>query len=473
MSEKRHFKLYSAGNINGDSKNYLRLFDEIDKQELYNEEEVKSTFKQESFIRHLPSAKNYLYQSLLESLNVYNKEKTFNARHSNYLVSMELLFNRGLFVQCHKLINKAKAEALLHEKFPLYLIIHRWETLIYIHHEDEKNTNKNHAEEMRVLELMRIQSALTNTAFVIQFRVEKGNIHEQFLNAQLKALKENFPARQDQRTFWISYYYLSGARIVYTLQNKYSKRYECFKGIKSIMEKSPHMIKEFPAIYHSNSNNLINVQCFLGKYDEAKMNIKSQQEFLQTYRIKRETLARIVFLNTSESELFIHYKTKNYAVGTSLVKKIEPRVKKIDGNFNPNLYDLLFMMAVSELMVKNFKGASKWVNQLINADPQIILRKELQINARVLYIIILFESNDRLFENRLGATKRLVAQEPEFHNQLKILEVIRMLAEPKLLKKKISVFQKYISQIRKESKRANEEALNKQFDFAEWLDKSI
>ncbi|HET6992547.1 MAG TPA: hypothetical protein VFJ43_14535, partial [Bacteroidia bacterium] len=220
-------------------------------------------------------------------------------------------------------------------------------------------------------------------------------------------------------------------------------------------------------------NNLVNVMCILGKYEEAKLIVKSQQAFLHTYNIRRETLSRIVFLNTSESELFIFYKTRKFAAGAALVKEIEGRVKKIDIHFNPILFDLMYMMAVSEFMVKKFKGASKWLNQILNAEREIRFRKELQINARVLYIIVLFESHDRLFENRLNAAKRFIVQEPQFHAQLKILELIRILSDPKLMKKKSAEFPRYISQIRKESRRTNEEALNKQFDFAEWIEDKI
>lgn len=473
MSEKRHFKLSSAGHINGDSKNYLRLFDAIDKQERYDEDEIKNHFEGETFIRHLPSEKNYLQQNILESLNAFNKEKTFLARHANFLISIELLFNRGLFTQAHKLIRKAKAEAYELEKFSLLLIILRWETLIYINNEDEKNLQKGITEEIQILEIMKSQTILMQIAFKIQVQIDKGKVADSFLQEQLKSLRENFPQRHELRSFWIKYYYQSGLGLIYTVQNKHPKRYECFKEIKSIMDKAPQFIKDLPAIYHTNSNNLVNVMCFLEKYDEAQEIVKRQKVFLPTYGIKRAALARIVFLNTSESELFLYYKTKKHAEGARLVKEIENEVRKTELNFNPVLFDLMYMMAVSELMVNNFKGAIKWLNQILNAEREIKFRKELQINSRILYLIVLFESHDILFENRLNSTKRFIAQDQQFQSQLKIIEAIRILSDPKLLKKKAAEFPKFISQIRKDSRRTNEEALNKQFDFADWVEGKI
>jgi hypothetical protein len=47
-SEKRFFKLQSS--LQSGDKNYIRLFDTIDKMSEYDEEEVKSNFKGEKFI---------------------------------------------------------------------------------------------------------------------------------------------------------------------------------------------------------------------------------------------------------------------------------------------------------------------------------------------------------------------------------------------------------------------------------------
>ena len=60
-SEKRFFKLNSS--LQSGDKNYLKLFDYIEKQNSYNEEKLKNNFKGEKFILHLPSEKNHLYKS--------------------------------------------------------------------------------------------------------------------------------------------------------------------------------------------------------------------------------------------------------------------------------------------------------------------------------------------------------------------------------------------------------------------------
>ena len=117
MSEKRYFKIHSTRHVIGYNNNYIHLFDEIDKQAEYDEAKVKKVFSKETFIKHLPSEKNYLYNHILDSLNAFHKDRTFLTRYSNVLMNIEILYNKGLFEQCRKVIQKAKKEAYLLEKF--------------------------------------------------------------------------------------------------------------------------------------------------------------------------------------------------------------------------------------------------------------------------------------------------------------------------------------------------------------------
>ncbi len=77
-SEKRFFKLQSA--LQSGDKNYVRLFDLIDKMSEYDEENVKKTFKGEKFIKHLPSEKNHLYKLILKALRSYYGETSVSSR---------------------------------------------------------------------------------------------------------------------------------------------------------------------------------------------------------------------------------------------------------------------------------------------------------------------------------------------------------------------------------------------------------
>lgn len=472
MSEKRYFKIHSTRHIIGETNNYTRLFDAIEAQEEYNEEEIKKKFEGETFIKHLPSEKHYLYNHILESLNAFYKEKTFLTRSSNMLISIEILYNRGLFAQCLKLINKIKAEAYELEKFSALLIIIRWETIVYIKQEEGKKLDNILIEEQRVLEMMRVQAPLMQMAFNLQTNIDRGKASEAYLVEKEKELERLLPKDKKTNSFWASYYYYSSKSLIYTVQNRQNERFVCFWEIKRIMDEAPAFIKDVPAVYHINYNNLVNVMIYLEKYEEAEKLIKEQRAFLDTYGIKSPTLSKTVFLNSYESELFFHYKTGNFQRAAEVSRSVESEVKKMSPNIGPIYFDLLFFMAVTELMVKNYKSATRWLNKILNEERNYSLRKEIQINTRLLYLIVLFEMDDVLFDNRLKATKRFLLNEPDFKKHIKIAEAIGLLEEYAADKKSKPKIKKLIGEIRKDYK-TGERLVNKHFDFAEWLDNKL
>ena len=71
-SEKRHFKLFAS--LHTGDKNYLRLFDAIDRQEEYDEARIKIKFQHERFIKQLSRVKNYLYSMILKSMSAYHRQ---------------------------------------------------------------------------------------------------------------------------------------------------------------------------------------------------------------------------------------------------------------------------------------------------------------------------------------------------------------------------------------------------------------
>ena len=469
MSEKRYFKIYSSLHTIGEMNNYARLFDAVEKQEVYSEQEIREKFKGEKFIGRLPFEKHYLYQQVLESLNSFNKDKTFLARYSNMLVSIEILYNRGLFAQCIKRIKKAKSEVYKLERFSMLLILLRWETIIHIRNEDDRSLDKSLEEELRVLEVIKVQTVLMRIAFQVQVKAEKGTVPVEFVKEKEKELNRHYPPAPEADSFWAKYYYFSGIALLASLHNKHKERYRCYTEIKDLMERSPQFIKDLPNIYHLNLNNLVNLMFFLGKNRDAENMITQQREFFNTYMVRHDTLSRMVFMNTYESELYLCYRTGRSESGATIVKTIESEVKKIDPAFSPVLFDLLFMMAISELMAGNHKAATRWLNRILNSEQASNIRKELQANVRLLYLLVLFETNDQLLENRIKSTRRFLRQNDHGGLALLILDSIQVLAEDPSGKKNRAILLKHAALIEKESKRSNERWMNKQFDFAGWF----
>ena len=113
-SEKGYFKKYASFHIrSSEGSNYIKIFNAIDAQLVYDEHKLIKKFKQERFINQFSVAKNYLYNIILESLEAYHYSNNKEIR--SLLNKIELLTDRGLYVQAKKLLKKVRKMAEDHK----------------------------------------------------------------------------------------------------------------------------------------------------------------------------------------------------------------------------------------------------------------------------------------------------------------------------------------------------------------------
>lgn len=118
MQEKRHFKMFAqAAYTRKGQNNYIRLFDAVGNQEQYDEEKIKKKFSGETFIRHLPSEKHYLFSLIQRSLRQYHSQSNIDVTLKELLIDAEILHDKSLYPQCRKVLAKAKKLAYKYERF--------------------------------------------------------------------------------------------------------------------------------------------------------------------------------------------------------------------------------------------------------------------------------------------------------------------------------------------------------------------
>jgi len=100
------FKLSSS--LQTGDKNYLKIFDAIDKQVEYDEGGVKHMFRKETFIRHFPSEKNHLYKLILKSLRAYHADNSVSSLLKQEIKNIEILFEKALFQGVQQVSNACK-----------------------------------------------------------------------------------------------------------------------------------------------------------------------------------------------------------------------------------------------------------------------------------------------------------------------------------------------------------------------------
>lgn len=130
-SEKRYFKIF-INNKGGKDNKYLKLFDAIEEQELFNEEELRQVVYPKELVesRKYSEMKGYLYDLILKSLQAYDESTSVDYKLKGMLLSVRTLYKRSLFEDCKELLHKAKKIATKYEDFNAGLQLLLWEKQI-------------------------------------------------------------------------------------------------------------------------------------------------------------------------------------------------------------------------------------------------------------------------------------------------------------------------------------------------------
>jgi len=125
-AEKRYFKLHVNKQIAGEDTKFLKLFDLIDKQKDYDESKI---LEKEKSIKsqQLSNLKAHLYKQILQNLRNLNSDEDIDVRIRELIDHSTILYNKCLYDQCVKMLDKAKNMAEKYDKNILLLEITEFE----------------------------------------------------------------------------------------------------------------------------------------------------------------------------------------------------------------------------------------------------------------------------------------------------------------------------------------------------------
>src|SRR5579871_6509866 len=114
-SEKRNFKLYITRNSASEDLKSIQLFDALDKMEEYDEGQLLSKNKNLRK-QQLSNAKAHLYREILSSLRLIRNEENIDIQLHEQLDFARILYNKGLYLQSLRTLDKIKEMARAHHQ---------------------------------------------------------------------------------------------------------------------------------------------------------------------------------------------------------------------------------------------------------------------------------------------------------------------------------------------------------------------
>ena len=474
-SEKRYFKIF-ANTKGGKTNKYIQLFDAVDKQEIFDEENLKMLIYGDNPIesRKYSELKAYLYELILKSLQGFDEKTSVDFRLKSMLQSVRVLFKRSHFEDCKEILKKTKKLAFQYEQFNTVIDILNWEKNIASAETDisflDKELARINEEEEWCLQRLKNISEYRNVFFQLLLCVRKDVSRRKEQIEELKSII-NHPLLEDfenakSHTAQVLFHRIFSVYFFSVLDS--DNFYQTSKKLISLLESKKFLLQENVSEYinvlHNHIiscgklNKMQEIREVLNKYSKIKPNtLDDELKILRQYYMGKFSLCIYTGeFEEAHSELLIHKK----------------QIKKFDsGFFNNNTF--YFQYFVIYFGVGDFENALKSLNDWL-ALPRNIERKDLQSLARILNLVIHYElGNTMLLESLLRSTYRFLNKENRlFEFERKFLNFIRESLKPHSKKEMKKILEDLKNDFEDLSKTSAKGSFGL-FDMTIWLESKI
>jgi hypothetical protein len=421
-SEKRNFKLYANRLHSSDDKKFILLFDAIEKQNEYNDEKIlqKAPGINKSQLSNL---KAHLYKQLLLCLRLNNINSDLDIYLREQIDYAKVLYNKGLYVQALKIIDKAKQMASEFEKNIILLEILEFEKLIegqYITHSIENKAEELSNETNQLTKKINGTNQFSNLSIRLYgLYLKVGHVRNEkdfhFVN---EFFKSNLPAYNYAELSFYEKLYLYQSYVWYNYMTQdFLMCYKYASKWVELYERHPNLISSQVDLYLKGLHNLL----------AALFMIDHKQKFDTTFQ-QLEDLSSEDFINNNDnnSVLFFQYKYLNkinhhfmhgtFSAGLPIAEEIENGIvhfkNKLDRHRVMNFYykiGCLYFGSGENVL------AIHYLNKVIN-DKETSIRSDLQCFARILNLIAHYElGNMEMVEYQVKSVFRFLSKIEEMN----------------------------------------------------------
>ncbi|TXI82327.1 MAG: hypothetical protein E6Q44_02300 [Flavobacteriales bacterium] len=474
-SEKRFFKLHSS--LQAGDKNYLRIFDAIDKQKVYDEEQIKKLFAKETFIIHLPSEKNHLYKLILKALRAFHAESSVSGVLKQELKNIEILYRKALYTECNKLLHRAKRIARENERFYYWFELLNWEKMLleeaYESGEFTKDLDALIEEEREVVEKLRNLAAYHILYSKINYVFRSGGyVRTEEEHAMVEEISEH-PLIKGKNTA-LSYraaticYYTQG--FCHWAKRDWATSLVKFQRVRQILDDHPQIRADLPKRYIRTLHYIINAQIELGELKGARATIKYMRELPGLPGFGWENLGIQVFVACSLGELRLldrggeHPKAMEIAPG--IIAEMDALGERLH---KEQQLEFCFTLACVYFGGGEMNKALFWLNKVLN-DNEPTLRQDIFTYARLFNLVVHYElGNYDLLEYIVRSTQRFLNKRNRAEGMENVLmEHIKKLGRTTDPNQRRELFKTMLSRFEAVLDDPNESLVLKYFDVVSW-----
>lgn len=423
-NERRYFRLFSQ--LQKGDKTYIDLFNAMDKLKEYDERAFKMKNREKPFVKNLAWRKHHLYNLILKALESYHESidtEVYSLLHKN-----EILYEKGLFRQCKKILARAKALAQKYELYHITFEILNWEDMIsskLFNIEMQKQAVDESKYNMKLLSNLTDYKDLLQRIYSLHHNI--GVIRKKEEKKELHAITHS-PLWKDEQapltTKAKRHYHYSHFLLAY-MHGDMKEAYVHSKKCVDLLLNHPDLSVHNSHFYITGMNAYLYCCTALRKHDEM---IKYIVHLNETKKKLTKQVDKAAAMLLAYHELGYYMMTGNMTKGIEAARRIEQEIIEFDAHLS--FYEkcsLYVNLAFLYFMAGRYKECIGHLYKIISAG-NLKARADMESMVRIFHIIAQYEkgSSPAFMKSLLRSTYRmLVKREQLYKFERIILDFIR------------------------------------------------
>lgn len=432
-TEKRHFRLFVNRSGNTDDVKFIKLFDAMESMTLYDDHAI---LKKVPAIKKVQfsNQKAHLYKQVLSSLRHYHSGQNIDIQLRESLDHAKILYNKGLYKQALKVLDKSKGLAKESKYYTIGLEIMEFEKLIesqYITRSIDTRAEELTAEVDETTQIIASINKLSNLALNL-YGLYLRNGHaksEADIQEVQKYFESHMPMLEiEALDFYEQLYYHQCHVWFNTIIQNFPNCYKHANYWIDLFKNCPKMARKEPIQFIKGYHNLLSALFHLQHYSRF-CQVLSELEALQHNEdiVKDLNTEVLVFKFLFSSRANKHFMEGSFDEGVKLIPELLNKLEEYSSKIDPER-SLLFYYKIATLYFgsgDNHK-AIYYLNKIVTF-KELNLREDIHCFARILNLIAHFDAGeDHQLEYQIKSTFQFIGKMNDQHAvQKEIFQFLR------------------------------------------------
>jgi tetratricopeptide (TPR) repeat protein len=478
-SEKRQFKLYVGRMDSNENSKYLSLFNLMEKMKEYKESIILS--KGIVTKQQLSNLKAHLYKQILISLRLNPVHKNIRIQIRQQLDFATILYQKGLYKQSLKFLEKVKILALKHEeKYIAYDIV---ELEKVIESQYITRSLSNRVEELikqsdQLCAQNNLATQLSNLSLQLYEKLIKAGYAKsddeyrkitQFFYKKMSKINYDDLGFREKLWFYMAHVWYSFLTQDFLSSYKYS-----LKWIK-MFEEFPQMIYVHPVFYLRGNNYLMESLNLIKHPVKFKRTLNQMIITIESEDFpKNDNISAITFQYQYSNLVNLCFLEGNFNEALLSIPNILEGIRKFENQIDAH-HVMMFYYKIACIYFgkEDYENCIAYLDKIIK-NKNLKMREDLLCYSRVLNIFAHYEAGfDYHLENQLRDTYKFLLKMNDLHEvQKAMIRFVRKLGEifPHELK---TAFKKLYDELKVFENDPYEKRSFLYLDILSWLESKI